>query len=172
MAPRIRGLAMRRRRRDRDGWRPCNPPTAATACAGEARRRGSSPLPSPAGSTASTGADYQRAFALPTAGRCGRSRTRTWLAPGAPTGSCTTSGIVQDGSCFTVLRTGSDADPGPWIGADATEPFQRWFWPLGGIVADDGTVRLFVAELREQATATSRTASRWRRGWRRSTRQP
>ena len=114
-------------------------------------------------------ADYQRAIALPD----GRT---LWLfqdatirlpeppptttVPGVPPPSeppppaterlLHNVGIVQQGMCFDVLRTGSEADPGPWLFADQTTPFGHWFWPLDATVAEDGRLYIFVAEMLER----------------------
>lgn len=113
-------------------------------------------------------ADYQRALALPD----GRT---LWLfqdatvrlpPPAAPTTTTTVPGqpppppppterllhnvaLVQTGTCFELLRSGSAADPGPWLFAAQTVPFGHWFWPLGATVGSDGRVYVFVAEMRE-----------------------
>jgi hypothetical protein len=96
------------------------------------------------------GADYQRAFPLPD----GR---RLWVFQDAfiRTSKGTISlvhnvGLLQEGPCFTLLRSGTADDPRPWIAAGRTSQERRWFWPLGGTVAADGTFRLFVAEMIER----------------------
>lgn len=95
------------------------------------------------------GADYQRAFRLP-GGR------RLWLFQDAFLGTASgprlvhNVGLVQTGRCFRLLRSGMADNPRPWIGGQRTTPFQRWFWPLGGAVAADGTFRLFLAEMIER----------------------
>ena len=59
--------------------------------------------------------------------------------------------VVEDtNGCFTMLRTGTAADPRPWIGADATQLQQHWFWPLAGVVDREGLVHVFVAEMVER----------------------
>ena len=95
------------------------------------------------------GADYQRAFRLPD-GRV------LWLFQDAFIRNSPSSvrlvhniGMVQRGRCFRVLRSGTVRNPKPWIGAAATTPERHWFWPLAGLVAGDGTFRLFLAEMVE-----------------------
>jgi hypothetical protein len=95
------------------------------------------------------GADYQRSFPLPD-GRV------LWLFQDAflrtSSGSIRlahNAGLVQRGRCFRVLHAGSAGNPTSWIGARKTTPERRWFWPLGGTVARDGSFRLFVAEMVE-----------------------
>jgi hypothetical protein len=96
------------------------------------------------------GADYQRTFPLPD----GRT---LWVFQDAFLRTSTgvirlvhNIGLVQSGRCFTLLRSGTAADPRPWLGPARTTPFSHWFWPLGGTVAADGTFRLFVAEMVER----------------------
>jgi hypothetical protein len=60
---------------------------------------------------------------------------------------------VQDGGCFTFLYGGSRASPRPYLFAGATEPFRRWFWPLGAEVGRDGRLHVFAAEMRERGPA-------------------
>lgn len=95
------------------------------------------------------GADYQRAFPLPD----GR---RLWVFQDAFVRTSQgpelvhNVGLVQTGRCFRLLRSGTAAAPRPWIGSGRTAPLHRWFWPLGGAVAANGTFRLFLAEMIER----------------------
>lgn len=102
-------------------------------------------------------ADYQRAMRLPD-GRV------LWLFQDAtvelpPSAEPETHrllhnvGIVQTGTCFELLRSGSDDDPGPWLFADETVPFSRWFWPLDATMASNGRVYVFAAEMIEQGSS-------------------
>lgn len=107
-------------------------------------------------------ADYQRAVALP------GGRT-LWLFqdatirlpppqdPPPPTGppAPTTRllhniGMLQTGSCFDVLRSGSAADPRAWLLADQTTPFGHWFWPLDAVMGTDGRMYIHLAEMFER----------------------
>ncbi|MEM8620132.1 MAG: hypothetical protein AAGF73_10445 [Actinomycetota bacterium] len=99
------------------------------------------------------GADYQRAFELPD-GRV------LWVfqdafigdGDGAPT-LVHNVGVVQHGACFDALHSGTDDQPGSWIGSDDTAAYQHWYWPLDGYVADDNTFVLFLAEMEEAGTS-------------------
>jgi hypothetical protein len=97
------------------------------------------------------GADYQRAIAL------GDGRVLWTLQdafvdrPGRADRLLHNVAVVEDtNGCFAMLRTGTAADPRPWIGADATQPQQHWFWPLAGVVDREGLVHVFVAEMVER----------------------
>ena len=99
------------------------------------------------------GADYQRTVPLP-GGRV------LWLLQDAivsrPGGRRTrlvhNVGVLQVGRCFSLLTRGTDVRPRPWLAPELTESFDRWFWPLAGAMAGDGTLRIFLAEMREQGT--------------------
>jgi hypothetical protein len=58
--------------------------------------------------------------------------------------------MVQDGTCFSVLMGGTPADPRPWLFAESTTTFVRWFWPLGAEVGVDGLLYVFAAEMYER----------------------
>lgn len=99
------------------------------------------------------GADYQRPFALPD-GRVlwlfqdvyfrGRNGTASFAHDG---------GLVQSGTCFTLLQSGNYANPGEYLFPDMTQRHQHWFWPLSGDMGVDGRFHLFVAEMRENGPA-------------------
>ena len=120
-------------------------------------------------------ADYQRAIALPDGRTLWLFQDATIRLPEPPPPATTTTtttvpgvpplpdpppppterllhnvGIVQRGTCFDVLRTGTEADPGPWMFADQTTPFGHWFWPLDATMAEDGRLYIFVAEMVER----------------------
>ena len=57
---------------------------------------------------------------------------------------------LQDGPCFSLLYGGSRADPEPFFFGDLTQPYRRWYWPLGAEQAGDGKVYVFVAEMEER----------------------
>jgi hypothetical protein len=94
------------------------------------------------------GADYQRAFPLPS-GRV------IWLFQDAflPTSNgpelVHNVGLLQSGQCFQLLRTGSANAPTSYLLPELTDRFHRWFWPLGGDVGTDGDLHVFVAEMLE-----------------------
>lgn len=99
------------------------------------------------------GADYQRATELPD-GRVFWTFQDGAIRTG-PDRIVVVHNIaaIQDGPCFTFLYGGSRDAPRPYLFADATEPFQRWFWPLGAAVGSDGRLHVFTAELRERGTS-------------------
>jgi hypothetical protein len=98
------------------------------------------------------GADYQRAMRLPDGRMLWVFQDAFVERPGRDEQLLHNVGLVQDGSCLTLLRGGTSDDPASWIGAGVTEPYHRWFWPLGGTITADGTIALFVAELRERGS--------------------
>lgn len=95
------------------------------------------------------GADYQRAHELPD-GRVLWTFQDVYLddGDGGPT-LVHNAAMLQTGSCFETLHSGTDGAPEAWVGADATDPFDRWFWPLDGYVRDDDTLVLLYAEMSE-----------------------
>jgi hypothetical protein len=95
------------------------------------------------------GADYQRTYELPD-GRVLWTFQDAYLTDGNGTPTLVhNAALLQTGSCFEVLH-GGDADrPEAWIGADTTDPFDRWYWPLDGYVRDDDTLVLHLAEMSE-----------------------
>ncbi len=94
------------------------------------------------------GADYQRAYPLPS-GRV------LWLFQDAflPTSHgrvlVHNVGLLQSGQCFQLLRSGSAEWPGSYLFGELTVPTVRWFWPLGGDVGTDGNLYVFVVEMIE-----------------------
>jgi hypothetical protein len=108
-------------------------------------------------------ADYQRAISLPD----GRT---LWMFQDAsirlpPPDPATTlpdtppappatqlvhnAALLQTGTCFELLTSGTAAAPRPWLFGDDTMPFQHWFWPLDGTIGADGRLYIFVAEMVE-----------------------
>lgn len=95
------------------------------------------------------GADYQRATPL-------ANGDVLWTFQDAevrlPNGSSTlvhNIGMLQRGNCFTVMMSGTAADPQPWLLASDTTKFSHWYWPLGAEMATDGRVYVFLAEMFE-----------------------
>jgi hypothetical protein len=94
------------------------------------------------------GADYQRAFPLPD-GRV------LWLFQDAflPTTQgphlVHNVGLLQSWPCFQLLRNGSTDGPTPYLFPELTDRYDRWFWPLGGELGNDGDLHVFVAEMVE-----------------------
>jgi hypothetical protein len=95
------------------------------------------------------GADYQRAIPLPDGRTLWTLQDAFLTRPRRADRLVHNVAVVQQGGCFTLLRTGTTADPRPWIGAPTTDPLHHWYWPLGGTVAADGTIKVFVAEMVE-----------------------
>ena len=58
--------------------------------------------------------------------------------------------LLQTGTCFDLLRSGTDDAPGPWLFPTETAPFSHWFWPLDATVGQDGRLYVFVAEMVER----------------------
>jgi hypothetical protein len=97
-----------------------------------------------------TGADYQRLIELPDGRSLWTFQDAFVRRPNGPDALVHNVGLVQEGTCFTLLRSGTAESPKPWIAGDLTDRFRHWFWPLGAGFDDDGTLRIFVAELRER----------------------
>ena len=97
------------------------------------------------------GADYQRATPLPDGRMLWTFQDAEVRLPGGATRLVHNVGMVQNANCFTMLIGGTSADPRPWLFADATTPFSRWFWPLGAEVGADGLLYVFAAEMYERS---------------------
>jgi hypothetical protein len=93
------------------------------------------------------GGDYQHAYPLPD----GRvlwlfqdmyfSNDNNLNSP--PNNAAHNAGLIQQGSCFTVLGSqGRDV-----IGDIETIDSRRWFWPLDGEIGFDGNLWIFMAEM-------------------------
>ncbi|MDX2380919.1 MAG: hypothetical protein QNM02_14300 [Acidimicrobiia bacterium] len=96
------------------------------------------------------GADYQRTTALPD-GRV------LWTFQDAqvrlPSGAITTVhniGVIQDGTCFGVLMSGSAAAPEPWLFARNSTTYSHWYWPLDAALGTDGRLHVYLAEMFER----------------------
>ena len=97
------------------------------------------------------GGDYQHAYPLP------GGRT-LWLFQDIffsndtdlnepPNNAAHNSGLIQQGSCFTILGTqGRD-----FIGDAETIDSQRWFWPLDGEIGFDGKLWIYMVEMSNPA---------------------
>lgn len=105
-------------------------------------------------------ADYQRATRLPDGRILWLFQDATVELPPPPPGAAPEThrllhnvGIVQSGSCFTLLRGGTTTDPRPWLFPTQTVPFGHWFWPLDAEMGSDGRIYVFVAEMVEQGSS-------------------
>jgi hypothetical protein len=96
------------------------------------------------------GADYQRTTLLPDGRVLWTFQDAEVRLPGGATTLVHNIGMIQSGSCFTVLMSGSAADPQPWLFASETVRFSRWFWPLGAEMGADGRLYVFAAEMVER----------------------
>lgn len=114
-------------------------------------------------------ADYQRAIDLPDGRRLWLFQDATVAIPQPPPPVTTTTtlpgtppppepeterllhnaGMLQTGTCFELLISGTSDDPGAWLFPTATQPFQHWFWPLDATIAADGLIYVFAAEMVE-----------------------
>ena len=94
------------------------------------------------------GTDYQRAYPLP-------DGHILWLFQDAflPTSHGAqlvhNVGLLQSGPCFQLLRNGSNDAPTSYLFPELTDRYDRWFWPLGGNLGNDGDLHVFVAEMVE-----------------------
>jgi hypothetical protein len=97
-----------------------------------------------------TGADYQRALALPDGRALWTFQDAFVRRPSAPDRLLHNVALVQHGSCFALLRGGTEQAPEAWLGAAMTTPEHRWFWPLAATIDGAGDIRVFVAEMVER----------------------
>ena len=97
------------------------------------------------------GADYQRAFALPDGRVLWFFQDVYFRGRGGTAMFAHEAGLVQDGTCFTLLQSGNYAAPAEYLFPDRTQRRQHWFWPLSGGMGADGRFHLFVAEMRENS---------------------
>ncbi|HEY7627462.1 MAG TPA: hypothetical protein VH761_10355 [Ilumatobacteraceae bacterium] len=93
--------------------------------------------------------DYQRSLQLADGRVLWTFQDAFVNAGGGRTRLIHNAGLLQTGPCFQLLRGGSDGAPAAWLMAEPTTPFHRWFWPLDSSIASDGTIRIFMAEMRE-----------------------
>ena len=96
------------------------------------------------------GADYQRATPLPNGSVLWTFQDAEVRRPNGSTTLVHNIGMVQRGNCFTVLMSGTAADPQPWLFASNTTKFAHWYWPLGAEMGADGRVYVFMAEMVER----------------------
>jgi hypothetical protein len=109
------------------------------------------------------GADYQRATELPD-GRVLWTFQDAAIRVGPDDIRIVHNiGAIQDGACFTILYRGTRDAPQPFLYADRTVPFERWYWPLDAETGADGRIYVFVAEMVERGedylTRTEPTAT-------------
>lgn len=115
-------------------------------------------------------ADYQRAVPLPDGRTLWLFQDATVRLPPPPALPTTTTpppgvppppppeterllhnaALLQTGTCFELLRSGTEADPKPWLFAAQTVPFGHWFWPLDATIGEDGRLYVFMAEMIER----------------------
>ena len=99
------------------------------------------------------GADYQRATELPNGNVLWTFQDAEVRRPDGTLTLVHNIGIIQTGTCFSVLMTGSAWDPQPWLFSENTQQFQTWYWPLDTIIGDDGRPYIFVAEMNESGAS-------------------
>jgi hypothetical protein len=58
--------------------------------------------------------------------------------------------LIQTGTCFDLLRSGTDVEPEAWLFPAETQPFGHWFWPLDATMGADGRLYVFMAEMAER----------------------
>ncbi|MCB1000395.1 MAG: DUF4185 domain-containing protein [Acidimicrobiales bacterium] len=98
------------------------------------------------------GGDYPHAYPLPD-GRIlwlfqdlhfsNDDDLRNDVPDGSPTNAAHNAGLVQQGTCWTVLG-GRGLDV---LGDHLTIDSTRWFWPMDGEIGIDGNLWIFVAEM-------------------------
>lgn len=95
------------------------------------------------------GADYARTIPIPNGDVLWTFQDAKMQLAGGQVKVLHNIGMVQQGNCFTILRSGTAANPRPWLFADETVDRQRWFWPLDAEVGSDGKVYIYLADMRE-----------------------
>lgn len=55
--------------------------------------------------------------------------------------------LIQDGSCFTLYHRGTTGRPAAFEQGDGETPLKKWFWPMGGELAN-GRLVVFWVEMR------------------------
>jgi hypothetical protein len=96
------------------------------------------------------GADYQRATPLPNGKVLWTFQDAEVRLPDGSTTLVHNIGMVQDGTCFSVLMNGSQWNPQPWLFPASTVKFSHWYWPLDAAMGTDGRVYIFTAEMYER----------------------
>ncbi len=96
------------------------------------------------------GADYQRTMELPDGRVLWTFQDAEVRLPSGATTLVHNIGMVQDGTCFSVLMGGSAGAPTSWLFGEHTSPFRRWFWPLGSMIGSDGRIYVYAAEMQER----------------------
>lgn len=98
------------------------------------------------------GADYQRTLALPDGRVLWTFQDPLVKTPSDDIVNLHNAAVVQDGTCFEFLRSGTAENPRPWLLPELTDPRQTWFWPMASTLsADERTVHVFLAEMRERS---------------------
>ena len=121
------------------------------------------------------GADYQRATSLPDGRVLWTFQDAKVRLPNGGVRLVHNIGMVQDGACFQVLIGGTAEDPRPWLFADQTVPFARWYWPLGaelGAERPTARVRRRDGRTRFELPHPDRTDRNRRSPWSTSRRSP
>ncbi len=87
------------------------------------------------------GGDYQRALRL-------NDDRVLWTFQDAFVGGTLVHnvGMLQSGRCFTLLNDGARS----WLLTDTTRHMVEWHWILDGVQDPDGSIHLFVAQMRER----------------------
>ena len=97
------------------------------------------------------GADYQRTTPLPDGRVLWTFQDAEVRRADGSTTQVHNIGMVQNANCFSVLIGGTANDPRPWLFAESTTPFVRWYWPLGAEIGADGSLYVFAAEMNERS---------------------
>jgi hypothetical protein len=96
------------------------------------------------------GADYQRATPLPNGNVLWTFQDAEVRLPDGTSTLVHNVGMMQVGTCFSVLLTGTAWDPRPWLFPDHTDRFAHWYWALDAVMGNDGRVYVFAAEMNER----------------------
>lgn len=98
------------------------------------------------------GADYQRATPLPNGNVLWTFQDAEVRLPDGRSTIVHNIGMMQMGTCFRVLMSGTPWAPESWLFASQTTPFSRWYWPMDATMGSDGRVYVYVVEMLERGT--------------------
>lgn len=96
------------------------------------------------------GADYPRTLALPNGNVLWTFQDARVRTSDGNARYVHSIGMLQVGSCFNILVSGSTTHPEAWLFPNDTAPEFRWFWPLDATVGADGQVYIFSVEMHER----------------------
>ena len=98
------------------------------------------------------GGDYQRAHVLPNGDVLWLFQD-VFVATDLGPRLVHNAGLVQRAGGSELLITDGGDGPSSYLFADRTVRFEHWYWPLDGVIAADGLLYVFVAEVVEHGSS-------------------